>query len=89
MTNRTVAQRAIWPRLVAVLGLSIFLGGCMKPTSKPTKPGDAQALAEALAYVKARNGLCFGVGTTSRINSSGQISYSNHIAHVPCEVVGL
>jgi hypothetical protein len=54
-----------------------------------TKPTEAQALVDALVYVKAKNGLCFGVGTTSRMDTGARLSYTNQVVHVPCAAVGL
>ena len=51
--------------------------------------GDAMTLADALVYVKAKNGLCFGIGTTSRMDTGGRLSYTNQVVNVPCAAVGL
>jgi hypothetical protein len=74
--------------IVCVLGL---LSACdvLNPSAEKTEPVDAQALVDALVYVKAKNGLCFGVGTTSRISTGGSATYSNHVVNVLCEDVGL
>ena len=45
------------------------LSGCLEPSAEKTAPADAQMLADSLVYVKAKNGLCFGVGTTSRVDT--------------------
>jgi hypothetical protein len=57
--------------------------GCLEPSAKVTKLDDAQTLANALVYVKAKNGLCFGVGTTSRMSTNATLVYSN------CAAVGI
>jgi hypothetical protein len=64
--NKTNLPRPLVLRLSAGLGLMLALTGCLEPSAEVTKPNEAQALADALVYVKAKNGLCFGVGTTSR-----------------------
>ena len=85
--NRTF--RPLVLRLSAMLGLMLALTGCLEPSAEVTKPDEAQALADALVYVKAKNGLCFGVGTTSRMDTGAKLSYTNQVVNVPCAVVGL
>lgn len=85
--NRTYLSLVL--RLSAMLCITVALTGCMGPRTTVTKPTEAQALADALVYVKAYNGLCFGVGTTSRMDTGTRISYTNHVVHVPCAAVGL
>jgi len=85
-------NRTRWPlvlRFSAMLGLTLGLAGCMEPTAETTKPADAQTLADALVYVKAKNGLCFGVGTTRRMDTGAKLSYTNQVVNVPCAAVGL
>jgi hypothetical protein len=85
--NRTC--RPLVLRLSAMLGVTAALTGCLEPSTEVTKPTEAQALADSLVYVKAKNGLCFGVGTTSRMDSGAKLSYTNQVVHVPCAAVGL
>lgn len=85
--NRTC--RPLVLRLSAMLGITLTLTGCLEPSAEATKPQDAQTLADALVYVKAKNGLCFGVGTTSRMDTGARLSYTNQVVHVPCAAVGL
>lgn len=64
-----------------------FLAACSKPTT--TDIADAKALVDSMTYVKAKNGLCFGVATYERLSTS--ISLANHlvITSVDCKAVGL
>ena len=73
----------------ALLCLTLALSGCLEPSAEVTKPDEAKTLADSLVYVKAKNGLCFGVGTTSRMDSGARLSYTNQLVHVPCVAVGL
>ena len=72
-----------------MLCFALALSGCFEPSAEVTKPDEAQALVDALVYVKAKNGLCLGVGTTSRIDTGAKVSYTNQIVTVPCAAVGL
>ena len=74
---------------ILILLAAAAMSGCLEPSAETTKPTDAQTLAEALVYVKAKNGLCFGVGTTSRMDTGARLSYTNQLVHVPCAAVGL
>ena len=76
-------------RKILILLCAVALAGCMEPSAEETKPADAKTLADALVYVKAKNGLCFGVGTTSRMDTGAKISYTNQIVAVQCSDVGL
>ena len=73
----------------ALLCITLALSGCLEPSAEVTKPDEAQALADSLVYVKAKNGLCFGVGTTSRMDTGVKLSYTNQVVYVPCMAVGL
>jgi len=64
--------------------LILPLAACFEPEVEVTKPQDAKALVESLVYVKANNGLCFGVTTTSRISTNATMALNNLIVHVPC-----
>lgn len=68
--------------------LTAGLGGCT-PTPTVTKPTDAQALVEALTFVKAKNGLCYGVATVERFSSSGSLAVNQSVVPVDCGRVGL
>lgn len=51
----------------------------------PASPKDAQSIANSMTYVKAKNGLCFGV--VQSMNSDISSSYS--VVNVPCDAAGL
>lgn len=75
----------------ALIGLSLLtvgLGGCT-PTPEKTSAEDAQSLVDAMTYVKAKNGLCFGVATVSRISSGGNSAINQMIVPANCDKVGL
>lgn len=69
----------IWPLLV--------LCGC-NPTPEETTTADAQALVDSITYVRAKNGLCFGVGTVSRISSGGHVAINQMIVSADCMAAG-
>lgn len=73
------------------LAMLALLAGCdlFTPDVEETKPTDARQLVNSLVYVKAPNGLCFGVTTTGVLNTSGAVAYNQHIVNVPCQPVGL
>lgn len=90
--NETKSPRPLGLSLCAMLGVllaSAALSGCLEPSAEATKPTDAQALVDAMVYVKAKNGLCFGIATTSRMSTNVSIAYSNVAVVVPCGAVGL
>lgn len=79
------------PRVMLPLVAVTALVGCnlFEPSVEETKPEDAQTLVDSLVYVKAKNGLCFGVTTTSRMATSGSAAYNNHLVQVDCATVKL
>jgi hypothetical protein len=68
--------------------ISVTLIACT-PDVEETKPQDAQSLIDGITYVKAKNGLCFGVVTVSRIDSNLHTAINQMITNVPCKDVGL
>lgn len=76
-------------RSLVVMCTTLTLSGCLEPSVEQTKPEEAQSIVDGLTYVKSKNGLCFGVGTTSRIDTGGKLSYTVQLVNVPCDVVGL
>ncbi len=68
--------------------LVAVLCGCT-PTPEETTAADAQALVDLIKYVKAKNGLCFGVSTVSRISSGGHVAINQLIVSIDCGAVGL
>ena len=68
---------------------AIALLSACSPTVRKTEPTDAQNLVDAFVFVKAKNGLCFGVSTTSRLDTGGNTSYTFQVVPVPCAAVGL
>ena len=83
MTNMIRLRTVVFVAMAAAA-----LSGCLEPSAEKTAPADAQMLADALVYVKAKNGLCFGVGTTLRVDTGAKLSYTNQVVHVPCAMVG-
>ena len=79
-------------RLIAMLTIVVAtfaLTGCLQPSAEKTETVDAQALVDSLTYVKAKNGLCFGVATTSRMSTNISYSESNLLVVVECNKAGL
>ena len=77
-----------WLGLVVALPMALQLVGCSAPTAEPTSPVNAQEMVDSLVYVQAKNGLCFGVGTASRLSSKG-VSYNINMVSVDCAKVQL
>lgn len=74
--------------LVGMMMLMAFMVGC-KPTVSETITDDAQSYVDEMKYLKAKNGLCFGVVTVYRIGTNGAAAQNSMITHVPCDAVGL
>lgn len=74
-----------------ILAIPIFLAGCnwFQPLVEETKPQQVSEIVESFQYIKAKNGLCFGVTTTARLNTGGNFAYNNHVVNVSCEKIGL
>jgi len=68
--------------------LTVGLGGCT-PTPTVTKVDDAQKLVDAMTFVKAKNGLCYGVATVERLSSNATLAVNQSIVPVECGKVGL
>lgn len=75
--------------LIVALAVLMTACGVFEPDVEVTKPQHAQEAADSFVYVKAKNGLCFGVTTLSRMSTGGYVAMNNIIVHVPCEAVGL
>jgi hypothetical protein len=65
-----------------------LLFGCT-PQPKETNSDDAQTLVNAMTYVKAKNGVCFGVVTVDRVSSNAIIATNQMIVPVECSKIGL
>lgn len=82
-------NKALSFRSVLAALLCLLLAGCFEPSPKETTPQDAQALVDSMTYVKAKNGLCFGVTTTKRMSPSGTGTLINLVVEVDCVKVAL
>lgn len=71
------------------LACAALLSGCLEPESEKTSVKDAQALADAMTFVKSKHGLCFGIGTVSRMSTSATFAMNNVAVVVDCKAVGL
>ena len=75
----------------SLIGLSLFtagLCGCT-PTPQNTHTADAQAVVDAMTYVKSKVGICYGVATVSRVSTTGSWAVNQMIVSVNCQSVGL
>lgn len=74
-------------KILSGIFLVVLLTACSEATK--TDPVDAQNLVDAMTYVKAKNGLCFGVATIERLSTS--ISYTQNlvVTSVDCKAAGL
>ncbi len=73
---------------IGAIGFAIALSACT-PTPEVTEVVDAKNVVDALTYVKAKNGLCFGVATVLRMNSGGHFAQNQMIVSVDCAKAGL
>jgi len=76
-------------RIAIALAACLALTGCLEPSPEETTPKSAKELVDAMVYVKAKNGLCFGVATTTRWSTNGTAAAANIVVEVACEKVGL
>lgn len=65
---------------------ALALTGC-SPTPEPATQKDAQELVDSMTYVKAKNGACFAVMQTGRLNSSITYSESVSVTQVDCDLI--
>lgn len=72
-----------------IICAALLIAGCRMTEPSETPVEDAREVVESLVYVKARNGLCFGVTTMTRGSSSGSFTENVLLASIPCEGVGL
>jgi len=70
---------------ILIISIALMLTGCLEPEVRETTREDANNLVNSLVYVKASNGLCFGVTSTFRVSSNGTGAFNNLIVNVPCE----
>jgi hypothetical protein len=73
-------------RLFLIVIAAFVLSACA-PSVEKTEEKDAQALVDSFTYVRAKSGLCFGIGTTSRLSSSGSVAYAVVVVPVDCKSV--
>lgn len=76
-------------KTILALALALLLTGCLEPEAVPTKPADAQALADHIVYVKDRRGICYAVTSVQRLSTSGSLAENIMFASVDCEKAGL
>ncbi len=78
------------PKSITIaLALCALLSGCLEPTPTKTETKDAQALVDAMTFVRHRSGLCFGVTTVEKVSTGGHLSMSVAMVQVDCAAVGL
>ena len=74
-------------KLIIALILCSTLTGCLTPEPQETKPEDAQSLVDSMVYVRAKNGICYGVATVLRMNTSGAVAENQMIVPADCALV--
>lgn len=67
----------------------VLLAGCLEPTPTKTETKDAQALVDAMTFVRHHSGMCFGVTTMEKMSTGGHLSMSVAIVQVDCAAAGL
>lgn len=81
--NRKISAIAL------LLSCAAMLSGCLEPSPEKTSVKEAQELADAMTFVKSKHGLCFGIGTVSRMTTNGSMAMNNVAVSVDCTAVGL
>lgn len=66
---------------------ALVLSGCRLTEASDTPPAAAQKVADSFVYTKARNGLCFGVATQTRVSTGGSLTENVLVVNVPCDAV--
>jgi len=77
--------------LIAAL-IALTLSGCegaFTPEPVVTKSSDASKLVESIIYVKAKNGICFGVTGVGKLSTGGHYNESQMVVVVDCGKVNL
>lgn len=74
-------------KLIIALIFCSTLAGCLTPDPRVTKPEDAQALVDAMVYVRAKNGACYGVATVVRVGTNGAAAENQMIVPADCALV--
>ena len=72
-----------------IICAALLIAGCRMTEPSETPAADAREVVDSLVYVKARNGICFGVTTMTRLSSSGSITENVLLVSVSWEGVGL
>ena len=75
--------------IAMALTCAAMVSGCLEPEAEMTSVKDAQALADAMTFVKSKHGLCFGIGTVSRVSTNATLAMNNVAVVVDCKAVGL
>lgn len=75
--------------ITLALACAAMLSGCLEPGAEKTSEKEAQALVDAMTFVKSKHGICFGIGTISRMSTSGTLAMNNVAVVVDCKTVGL
>ncbi len=74
--------------IMLFLSVPMMLTGCLEPEAEKTSGKSAQELVDSMTYVKAKNGLCFGVGTVSKWSTNGTASMNVFAVSVDCGKIG-
>ena len=74
--------------IALVIVVTFSLTGCLGPTPEKTSVKEAQELADSLMFVKSNKGICFGVGTVSRMSTNATVAMNNVMVTVDCKAVG-
>lgn len=75
--------------IATALACAAMVSGCLEPEAEKTSVKDAQALVDAMTFVKSKHGLCFGIGTVSRMSTNATLAMNNVAVVVDCKAVGL
>ena len=66
---------------------TVSLSGCnwFDNEALQTSPKLAQDIVDTMTYVRAKNGLCFGVSTISRLDTGGKQAENQVVTWIDCK----
>lgn len=76
-------------KYISIASFVFILTGCLDNSATNTDPAMAKDLVNSMVYVKAQNGLCFGVASFDKIDTGAKASTTQVVVSVDCNKIGL